>query len=141
MRRSPTTWYQLRWPREVTTDQLHAAFAALTTVLGTPCVLEASGSNAEIIHRLGLYGQDRSGLLSQLRDAVPGLGLVLIQRPAQDVDRALRLRFSTPARALRTDDPEQVTRSVLTALADVGKDEALTLQWVLGRPLIPTDGA
>jgi hypothetical protein len=138
MRRTPTTWYQLRWPRQVTSDQLHAAFAALTTVSGTPCILEASGSNAEVIHRLGLYGQDRSGLSSQLRDAVPGLGLVPIQRPARDVDRAIRLRFSTPARALRTDDPERVTRSVLTALADVGKDEVLTLQWVLGRPLIPT---
>ena len=137
MRRNPTTWYQLRWPREVTADQLHAAFAALTTVLGTPCVVEATGSNAEVVHRLGLYGQDRSGLMAQLRDAIPGLVLIPIRRPSQHIDRAVRVRFSTPARALHTDNPEQVARSVLTALADVGKDEALTLQWVLGRPLAP----
>src|ERR1700674_774995 len=120
MRRNPTTWYQLRWPREVTADQLHAAFAALTTVLGTPCVVEATGSNAEVVHRLGLYGQDRSGLMAQLRDAIPGLVLIPIRRPSQHIDRAVRVRFSTPARALHTDNPEQVARSVLTALADVG---------------------
>jgi hypothetical protein len=47
------------------------------------------------------------------------------------------VRLNTRARALRTEDPEMVARSVLTALAQVGKDEGLVIQWILGHPLIP----
>jgi hypothetical protein len=48
---------------------------------------------------------------------------------------AVELRLSTRRRALRTDDLAGVSRAVLTALAHVGRDERLALQWVLGRSL------
>jgi hypothetical protein len=137
MSASPVTWYELRWPREVTADQIHSIFATLTTVIGTPCVLEVAATPAGVVHRLGIYGRDLGGVLSQLRTALPGLGLVASDRPFVVVNRAVRLRLNTRARALRTDDPEVVAQSVLTALAHLGKDEGLYLQWVLGRPLIP----
>jgi hypothetical protein len=137
MSASPVTWYEPRWPREVTADQIHAVFASLTTVIGTPCVLEVAGTPAGVVHRLGIHGRDLAAVLSHLRAAIPGLGLTATDRAPVVVNRAVRLRLNTRARALRTDDPEVVAQSVLTALAHLGRDEGLYLQWVLGRPLIP----
>ena len=138
MKRVPPTWYELRWPREVTADQLLATFSILTTVVGTPCVLEVTGGPGGVVHRLGVHGRDLGGLLAQVRSAVPGLALTVVSRTPLTIDRACEVRLNTRARALRTDDPERVARSVLNALALVGRGEALTLQWVLARPLIPS---
>ena len=138
MKHAPPTWYELRWPREVSSDQLLATFSTLTTVVGTPCILEVTSGPGGVIHRLGVESRDLGGFLAQVRDAIPGLGLSLVSRSPLAIDRAYEIRLSTRARALRTDNPEQVARSVLNALALVGRGEALTLQWVLGRPLIPS---
>lgn len=138
MKRVPPTWYELRWPRDVSADQLLATFSILTTVVGTPCVLEVTSGPGGVVHRLGVHGRDLGGLLAQVHSAVPGLALTAVSWSPLTIDRAWELRLSTRARALRTDNPERVARSVLNALAQVGKGEALTLQWVLGRPLIPS---
>jgi hypothetical protein len=49
----------------------------------------------------------------------------------------VELATSTKLRPLRTDDPEKISVALLTALAHVGRDEVLALQWVLHRPLVP----
>jgi hypothetical protein len=134
----PLTWYGLRWPREVTPEQVEQVFRLLATVAGTPLVIEAVGQYGSVTHRLGL-ASGQTSVVNQLRAAIPGLVVeVSPQRAVPTMSRAVELRLSTRRRSLRTDDPVNVNRALLTALAHVGRDEALGLQWVLGRPLIPT---
>lgn len=137
MKAGPMVWYGLRWPREVTPEQVAQVFRLLATVAGTPVVVEAVGQYGSVIHRLALPS-GQTGVVNQLRAAVPGLAVeVNPERAMQGVNRAVELRLSTRCRPLRTDDPASVSRALLTALAHVGRGELLGLQWVLGRPLIP----
>ena len=137
MKAGPMVWYGLRWPREVTSEQVAQVFRLLATVAGTPVVVEAVGQHGSVTHRLALPS-GQTGVVNQLRAAVPGLAVeVSPQRAVQTMNRAVELRLSTRQRPLRTDDPANVSRALLTALAHVGHGEAVGLQWVLGRPLIP----
>ncbi len=137
--RSPSlTWYQLRWPREVEPDQLTQVFRLLATAGGSPVVIEAVGSAGLVEHRLALPASRAESMVDQLRAAIPGLSVETVStRPAIAVTRAVELRLSTKRRPLQTDDLAGVSRAVLTALAHVGRDERLSMQWVLGRTLPP----
>ena len=135
---APTIWYELTWPREVTADQLHQFFSVLTTVSGAPFVLESTSQPGLVIHRLGLLDRDLGGVLAQLRGALPGLGLVKTSRTPVPVKKAWEVRMTSRTRALNTETPEELARATLSALAQVGAGESLTLQWVFGRSLVPT---
>jgi hypothetical protein len=135
----PLVWYELRWPREVAPEQVIQTFRLLATVAGTPVIVEAVGTTAGVSHRVALPLGRSGGSVHQLRAAVPGLSInKLDQRPETMVNRAVELRLSTRKRPLRTDDVAGVNRALLTALAHVGQNERLVLQWVLGRQLSPT---
>lgn len=136
--RAAITWYELTWPREVTPDQLHQLFSVLTTVSGAPFILEASSRSGSVIHRMGLLDRDLGGLLAQLRNALPGLGLVKISRPSLSVHRAWEVRLSSRTHPLNTDKSEATARATLAALAHVAEGESLTLQWIFGHSLVPT---
>lgn len=138
MRSVSLIWHRLRWPREVTTEQVTQVFRLLATAAGWPVVVEAVGSPGAVEHRLALPHGQAEGMVDQLRAAIPGLSVeVLPTRPALQVTRAVELRLSTARRPLRTDDITGVNRALLTALAQLRGGECLTLQWVLGRPLVP----
>jgi hypothetical protein len=132
------SWYRLRWPREVTPEQVTQALRLLTTTAGTPLVLEAVGCKGVVTHHLALPSGNAGGVVRQLRASIPGLYIEANhERPMRRADRAVELRLSTRRRALRTDDPAAVSRALLSALAHVGKGEAVGVQWVLRRPLLP----
>jgi hypothetical protein len=132
-------WFRLRWPREVTPDQVTEIFRLLATAGGRPVIVETIGSFGAVQHRLGLPSECAESMVDQLRAALPGLSVeALPERPALTVTRAVELRLSTRRRPVRTDDLAAVNRAVLTALAHVHKGEYLALQWALGRPLAPT---
>jgi len=136
MRSGPLVWYRLRWPREVTPEQLAQAFRLLAATAGAPVILEALGRTDDVAHRMALPLSRAGGVVHQLRAAMPGLAIdKLEERPAAVAERTVELRLSTRHRALRTEDVEGVSQAILTALAHVGSGEQLILQWVLGRRL------
>ncbi len=138
MRPALLTWHRLRWPREVTPEQVADACRLLATTAGWPVVLEAVGSSGLVEHRLALPEGRSASVVDQLRAAIPGLAVAkATTRPPLVATHAVSLRLSTRRRPLRTDDPVGVTRAVLTALADVRRGERLVIQWMLGRPLRP----
>jgi hypothetical protein len=138
LRSAALTWYGLRWPREVETEQLTQVFRLLATAAGSPLVIEAVGSPGGVEHRLALPASRAEATVDQLRASLPGLAVEeLSTRPALAATRAVELRLSTQRRPLRTDDLAGVSRAMLTALAQVHRGERLGVQWVLGRSLAP----
>ena len=135
---SPLTWHRLRWPREVSPEQVTQACHLLATVGSRPIVLEAVGSSSKVEHRLALPATRTSGAVDQLQAAIPGLALeVLDDRPSLSITHAIGLRLSTRRRPLRTDDIAGTSRAILTALAGARRGERLVIQWLLGRALTP----
>jgi Type IV secretion-system coupling protein DNA-binding domain len=129
-------WYELTWPREVSPDQVVGIFRLLAGGGGEPVVIEAIGSAGHVKHRLALPSGHGEGVIDQLRASLPGLAIVEVpDRPALSVSRAVELRLSTRQRALRVENMANISRSVLTALAQVHRNECLVLQWVLARSL------
>jgi len=137
---SPLTWLALRWPRDVPAEQLVAAFRMLASSAGTGVVLQAVGTAEHVEHFLAVPGNRSALVAEQLRSALPGLGVDEVVDPKPDtgpLNRAIRLSFSTRRRPLRTDRPEDLSRSLLTALTHVHPKEQLVLQWLLGPRLAP----
>jgi hypothetical protein len=138
LRSASLIWLRLRWPREVTPDQVTQAFRLLATAGGQPVIVETIGSPGAVQHRLALSSEQAEGMVDQLRAVLPGLSIeALPERPALTVTRAVELRLSTRRRPVRTDDLAAVNRALLTALAHLRPGEHLALQWVLGRALAP----
>ncbi len=78
MRSTALTWYRLRWPREVTPEQLAQVFRLLATTAGSPVVIEAVGSPGIVEHRLALPASRAGTVVDQLRAALPGLAATAI---------------------------------------------------------------
>jgi hypothetical protein len=136
MRSAAVAWHWLRWPREVTAEQITQAFRLLASVAGQPVVIEGVGSHGVVEHRLALPVSSAESVVDQLRAAIPGLAVESVaERPVVAARHAVELRLSTRRRSLRTDDIASVNRAIVTALAHVRGDERLTIQWVLGRSL------
>lgn len=129
-------WYRLRWPREVTTDQVMQVFRLLAGTAGTPVVIETIGSADGVEHRLAIPVTRAAHVIDQCRASLPGLAAVeMPERSPVAVTAAVTLRLSTRRRPLRVDELTGVSHALLTALAHVRKSERLVLQWVLGRTL------
>src|ERR1700728_4496958 len=136
MRPAPLAWHWLRWPREVTAEQITQAFRLLASVAGQPVVIEGVGSSGLVEHHLALPASGAESMVDQLRAAIPGLAVESVaERPVVTARHAVELRLSTRRRSLHTGDIASVNRAIVTALAHVRGDERLTIQWVLGRSL------
>jgi hypothetical protein len=110
--KQPLTWYRLRWPREVTPEQVTQACRLLSSVAGVPVVVEAVGFRGRVEHRLALSKSRAYNVVYQLRAAIPGLAVErYLQRPALAVDRAVEVRLSTRYRSLRTDELHGISRT------------------------------
>lgn len=138
MRSVSLIWYRLRWPREVTPEQITQMFRLLATAGGRPVRIETIGSPGAVEHRLALPSGQADSMVDQFRAVLPGLSVeALSERPSLTVTRAVELRLSTRRRPLRTDDLATVNRAVLIALAHLRRGEHVSLQWMLGRALAP----
>lgn len=133
MRAVPLTWHGLRWPREVTPEQLITICRLLQSVGGQPVVVQSIGSAGQVTHYLALPELRAATAVAQLQASLPGLALDPTARPVFDARAAAELQLSTRLRPLRTTDPTATSRTLLTALANTGRGEQLALQWRLGR--------
>jgi hypothetical protein len=129
-------WYRLRWPREVTPDQIGLVFRLFASAGGQPIVIETVGSAGTVEHRLALPESRAGSVVDQLRAAIPGVAIEETPtRPPLGVSHAVELRLTTKRRPLRTEDMAGLSRALLTALAHLHEGEHLSVQWVLGRSL------
>ncbi len=137
--RTELVWLALCWPRDVQPEQLTAAFRLLAALSDGPLVLQATGTTTGVEHHLALRRSRMKPVMNQLRAALPGLAIDVIDHPPIErrLHRAVRLSLSSRRRRLRSDHLEQVSVAVLTALASADRREALVLQWVLGPRLTP----
>jgi Type IV secretion-system coupling protein DNA-binding domain len=132
------TWHRLRWPREVTPEQVMQLMRLLATVAGTPAVVETVGMGGGVEHRLALPAGRAGTVVDQLRVALPGLAVERLgTRPPVVVSHAVRVGLSTNTRPLRSDDLEGSSHVLLTALGHLRRGEHVVLQWVLARSLRP----
>jgi Type IV secretory system Conjugative DNA transfer len=103
---------------------------------GEPVVVEAVGTSGLVEHRLALPSGHAESVAAQLRSAVPGLGVEAVpERPAVSASHAVELGLTSQRRPLRSEDMGNISRAVLSALAQVHRHECLVLQWVLVRSL------
>lgn len=131
---------RLTWPREMMALQVTTALRALATSAGTPLVLEALGISGGVTHRLSAPQARIPVITRELRSTIPGLTIEGTEVPASAADDfglAIGLRLSTRRRALRSDNAEAVSRSLLGALAAARGDEAVLLRLVLSSRLQP----
>jgi Type IV secretion-system coupling protein DNA-binding domain len=129
------TWHTLRWPREVTPEQVTGLARLLASAGGTPLVIEALATAGRVEHRLALPIHRAESVVDQLRAGLPGLAVErCTARPAVPVSRAVELRLSSRQRPLN-EDLASVSRALLTALAYAHGGEYLSVQWVLVRQL------
>jgi hypothetical protein len=134
----PLVWHTLRWPRDVSADDLAEFIRLLATAAGSPIILEATGTPDSVTHRVAVPEGRHENVARQLRAALPGIRVdASASRPPVPVNRAVELRLSTKHRQLRMEQTATVSRSLLAALADLKAGETLTLLWVLGPTLLP----
>jgi hypothetical protein len=134
--------YRLSFPRGVKTDQVVTFLRSLAGLrpprgwlLGVDsCVFEVIAWAGGIEHRLRVPAQRAEAVLAQLRTAIPGVGAVPVENPAvRSADFAREIRLTDSTRPIRTDQPEAVAASILTALesASLREGEVLTWQWTV----------
>jgi hypothetical protein len=129
-------WHRLRWPREVTPEQLTQVVRLLASAGGEPIVIETVGSAGSVEHRLALPESRSGSVVDQLRAAIPGVAIEEVStRPPMGASHAVELHLTTRRRPLRTDDMSGLSRALLTALAHLHRGEHLSVQWILGRTL------
>jgi len=123
---------KLAWPGTVDEARLLDAIRALGVVGGQPIVLEARCQRPGAIrHTVRTLEARSTAVTSQLRSAIPGLGVEGNDSDPIIYTHAVELRFSTKHRTLRLDRLDAVSRAILTSLNRVGGDEVLSLQWWL----------
>lgn len=135
--REPLVFAALHLPRPLTpdaTEQFLVRLAADPT--SAPVVLEARAvagqSTTEIRYWIGTPPKHTKWLVRTLHDLLPGV-IVGGEDVRPDVQAATRVKVRPIALALTIDQPEPVTRAILSALnARLQPGEQLVLQLVLG---------
>ncbi len=128
--------FRLLWPASVEATRINEALRTLATTGGQPIVLEARSQRPGAVrHFISVSESRAAGTTSQLRAALPGLGMEAANEPAPTYSHAVELRFSSNHRPISLDRLDAVSRSILTSLNRIGGDEMLSLQWWLLRPL------
>ena len=130
--------YRLMWPREITAADVTTALRALASSAGTPVTLDSLGISGHVEHRLHVSSGRAEAIVTELRTAIPGIGVEVIE-PGQVPNFGLVLdrRLSTRRRSLRSDNATTTSRSLIGSLAHVGRDEAILLRWHLTDRLYP----
>jgi hypothetical protein len=130
------SWISIKWPREISTEQLATVARLIATTGGKPIVVEAVGQAGMVHHQVGVVAERAGAITRQLRAALPGAAVTPGESLTGPLDRAVALRLNTRRRTLRSNDGE-IGRALLAALSATGKGERVVLQWTLGKALHP----
>jgi hypothetical protein len=124
--------YRLLWPGDTTASSITSALRSLATTGGTPLTLDSVGEYGVVEHRLVVDRGRGNAVVTQLRVALPGIGIERVEPTEMPrFELALELRLTTGRRSLRSDNAMDTSRSVLGALANVGRGERIRMRWLL----------
>lgn len=136
----PDTWYQVVWPRDVDAE---GVVAFLRSVAGDRrrhvVVFEVVGNGGVVSYRIGLSSRLATNTLAALRSFVPGVVTKLIESDAIAAPTyAWDMTISARSRSLRVNEPQQISRALITTLSTTKPAETIVVQWLLGPRLAPS---
>lgn len=138
-----TTWFELRWPRNVEDDQLVAALSSLSGLPhGARLLLEVSASDSGITHKLATTEATAETVAAALRAAIPSLRLTQIDVPEQALSTGFVWQLDQRVAAIRSDDLPATSAALLSSLFPLGNGEAVSLRWHVRpgvRPVLPVN--
>ncbi len=136
VRESADAWFEIRWPRVVDADAVMELLRHLASVRRPSVVVfEAEAHAGHIGYRVGVPNSDRERVRHTFATFLPDAWLDEVQRHSVEPRHALQLRLNNRERALRTDAPLEISRSLLGALSDA--PGTFVVQWTLGSRLAP----
>jgi hypothetical protein len=140
-RRKFDHWFELRWPRDVATEQ---AIAALSSLSGLPhsarLLFEVGADQEGISYRLGTTAAVSQTVAAALRAAIPSIRLTSIEPPKDTLSTGFIWQLEPRVAALRIGDLPATSAALLSSLFLLGPDEAVSLRWQLRpgvRPVLP----
>lgn len=137
MSRPERIWRQLAWSRPLDPAAVAAGLRHWAADGRSPrVVLETTWQRGAITHLVGYSPAQSNAVLTPLR----GFGNLTLMEPSSErpvLQLSGRLRASTRHRPMRMNDPEALTRALYASGLRLRKDEALTLQVVLGPRRVP----
>jgi hypothetical protein len=132
------TWFQLRFPQDLTEDRVLAALSAFSGVSHrTRLVFDLSADHRNITHRLAVSAAAREVITADLRAAIPSLRLDEIEPPNLPYTCRLLWQLTPTAAAIRDGELGATAASLLAALFPLGKHEAIRLMWTARPALRP----
>jgi hypothetical protein len=130
-------WFSVQWPRDVDPTAVVGLLRQFSAASRPrTLVLELRAVDGHISFRLGVPERDAQLLPKLFRGWMPDVLLEPAQRDRDSWAHAVELRLPNRQRPLRTDEPQAVSHTVLSALAAVGSGTTI-VQYVLGPRLTP----
>ena len=136
-------WFRIHWNRPIDPIQTQALLERLASDhTGEEVVFETRTYNGEVVFLVATRNCYAAELQDLFESIVPGTTLsVLVATEVRslrpDLKVAETVQMGHPQMALNTDRISQITRSILTAMANIRQTEGLVLQVMLGGRTVP----
>jgi hypothetical protein len=129
VKRRELSWFQLRFPRDLSEPSLVAALSSLSGLpAGSRLVFELTATAAGIEHRLAVTETTREAVTANLRAAIPSLRLESVVGPTASLRPQWLWQLSAPVAALRT---SEASAGLLAGLFPLRSGETVQLRWQL----------
>jgi hypothetical protein len=136
MKQTELTWFQLRFPHDLSQEAVLAALSAFSGVShNTRLVFDLTATNSGIEHRLAVSSSATDVVTAGLRAAIPSLRLDRIEPLDRSFTRRLLWQLAPATAPIRVDELAAVAASLLASLFPLGESEAIRLVWTL-RPAV-----
>ncbi|MCX2746249.1 type IV secretory system conjugative DNA transfer family protein [Arthrobacter sp. MI7-26] len=135
---SSLVWREVHWPRPLTAGSVRALVRHIASNrLPGSLIWEIRGHHGMVQYFVATNKEPSRRFGHLLRQLLPGITLTTPDS-RQAVTKAALLRLEPPSLATNVDDPEAISRSLLTALSAARfADDLLVLQLVLGEGRSP----
>ncbi|QHN42880.1 type IV secretion system DNA-binding domain-containing protein [Candidatus Mycosynbacter amalyticus] len=136
-------WYQIHWQRPVSPIQTQSLLERLASDdLGAEIIFETRTHNKQVLFLVATRNSYAGELQDLFESIVPGTTLSrILPKDTKPLRPRLMVADSVemghPDMALNPDRISQITRSILTAMANVRGGEGLVLQVMLGKRTVP----
>jgi hypothetical protein len=142
-RRKLGPWYELRWPRNVSEDQVVAVLSSLSGLPhGARLILEVHADHRSITHRLATTEAVSETVAAALRAAVPSIRLTPIELANSNHRAPFIWQLDRRVAALRADDLPATSAALLSSLFPLRAGETISLRWLVQpglRPVLPVE--
>lgn len=136
MTKAKLTWFQLRFPRDLTSDAVLAALSAFSGVPhATRLIFSLSATEAGIEHRLAVTTNVIEVITSSLRAAIPSVRLDAIDPPTDTYARRKLWQLVPATATIRSDGLSATAATLLASFYPLHKAELVELRWTT-RPTV-----